>query len=294
MKVYLPVHSGFCPGVKLAEKKLLSLKIKSSGRDIYVLGKLIHNSRYIEYLKTLGINTSDDASDIPAGAAAVIRTHGIGRKAEEDLRSRLETVDLTCAKVKELQKYIHKESGEGFFTVITGKKDHPEVLGLVSYAMNGFFVIENEGDLENFINEFDRCILKILVVSQTTGKRSLFEYVSKKIGEEFSKGREIRINDSICSITIRREEESLKLQKKASLTFVIGDHTSANADKLYQKLKEENINTYFIEGLDDLKNLKLPLSGYLSALVVSSSSTPSFIEKETVDYLLGIKSKQEL
>src|SRR5271157_3418634 len=143
MKVYLPVHSGFCPGVKLAEKKLLDLKIKNKGRGIYVLGKLIHNNSYIEYLKSIGINTSGSDADIPAGALAMIRTHGIDRKIEDRIRKKIEVVDLTCSKVKALQKYIHKLSLEGFFTVITGKKDHPEMLGLVSYA-DGFYVIENE------------------------------------------------------------------------------------------------------------------------------------------------------
>ncbi len=287
MKVYIPVHSGFCPGVKLAEKKLLDLKIKKSGRNIYVLGKLIHNSRYIEYLKTLQIRTVDRSEDIPPDALAVIRTHGIDRRAEDRLGGVLEVVDMTCSKVKELQRYIQKHALEGFFTVITGKKDHPEVLGLVSYA-EGFYVIEDGSDLENFIAGFNKDIRKILVVSQTTGKRSLFEKVSRRITSVFSKGREIVVHDSICSITSLREQESLRLQEKSDATFVIGDHISSNANQLYQKLKNKNQNTFFIEDLIDLKALDLPIDTYRAALVVSSSSTPPFIEKEVVDYLLSI------
>ena len=63
---------------------------------------------------------------------------------------------------------------------------------------------------------------------------------------------------------------------------------NANANKLFQKLKIKRKETYFIENLEGLKMLNLPLAEYRSALVVSSSSTPPFIERETVDYLLAI------
>jgi 4-hydroxy-3-methylbut-2-enyl diphosphate reductase len=292
MKVYLPRFSGFCPGVKFAEKSIFELRGGDNKREIYVLGKLIHNRRYIEYLEGEGVITAGTADEIPAGGTAVIRTHGINRHEEEKLRRRLKVVDLTCSKIRALQKYIKKYASEGYFTVITGRKEHPEVLSLSSYAA-GFFIIENAGDIETFIDVWKRGAIgrgegKILVVSQTTGKRSLFESAARQVNEAFSKTSSIRVHDSICSITSLREEESLRLQARANITFVIGDRISANANELYLKLKDGSRNTYFIENLDDLKALGLNLQGCRAALVVSSSSTPPFIEKETVDYLLAI------
>ncbi len=287
MKVYLPKFTGFCPGVKFAEKSIFELKGKTPAKRIYVLGKLIHNRRYIDYLAGEGIVTAGSAADIPADGTAVIRTHGIDRIEEEKLRKRLEVVDLTCGKVRELQKYIKRYAGEGYFTVITGKKDHPEVLSLASYA-SGFFIIEKVKDIDEFIGSYNDVKRRILVVSQTTGKRSLFLNAAGRITDAFSASCIIKVKDSICSINTLREEESAKLQEKADITFVIGDRISANANELYRKLKDNNRNTYFVEDLAHLVSLGLPLKNCNAALVVSSSSTPPFIEKETVDYLLGI------
>jgi 4-hydroxy-3-methylbut-2-enyl diphosphate reductase len=293
MKVYLPKFTGFCPGVKFAEKSIFELKGSGRNKRIYVLGRLIHNRKYIEYLEREGIVTADSEEEIPGSGTAVIRTHGIDRHLEAKLRKRLEVVDLTCSKIRQLQKYIKRHAGEGYFTVITGKRDHPEVLSLSSYA-EGFFIIENVQDIKDFIEGWKRGVMrgaergKILVVSQTTGKRSLFEGAARQISEAFSDTCSIKVHDSICSITSLREEESLRLQAGADITFVIGDRISANANELYSKLKDKNANTYFIENLDELKALGLTLQDCRAALVVSSSSTPPFVEKETVDYLLAL------
>ncbi len=295
MKVYLPEYSGFCPGVKLAEKNLFDLKAGEKNKKIYVLGRLIHNKQYIEFLNKEGVKTVDKAVDIPENSLAVIRTHGLDRREEEKLRRGLKVVDLTCGKVKQLQRYIESHAREGYSVVITGKKDHPEVLGLMSYAEDAY-IIEDSGDIKRFIHQYrtrhkpfnKKGCRKILVVSQTTGKRSLFEEAAEVLKQNFSGECEIKVHDSICSITSLRELESVKLQKKADVTFVLGDPQSSNAGKLYQILKEKNSNTFFVENLSGLISIGLPLNTYRAALVVSSSSTPPFIEKEVAGFLLGI------
>jgi len=293
MKVYIPKYSGFCPGVKLAEKNLFKIK-KDHSAPIYVLGKLIHNTQYINYLKKNDILTSDSVNKIPTDSIVAIRTHGISWQLEKDLRKKIKVLDLTCSKVKQLQKTIQRYSEKGYFVVITGKKDHPEILGLKSYATN-FYLIEEDADIvefENFVKVKKASDIssfkKLLVVSQTTGSRELFEKASEKIKEILGQFAEIRVIDSICSITSLREEEALKMQKYASYTFVVGDHISANANRLYNTLKKNKNNTYFIENLLQLKELKLPLKSNDSSLVVSSSSTPEFIEREIVEYLASI------
>ena len=91
--------------------------------------------------------------------------------------------------------------------------------------------------------------------------------------------------DSICPITTNKEKEALEIQKKVDITVVIGDPLSSNANKLYSILLSANPSTYFVQDLDHLIELGLPLHSFSTAQVVSSASTPEFVEGEIISYL---------
>lgn len=287
MKVYIPKYSGFCPGVKLAEKKLFEKK--KTGRKISVLGELIHNQQYIGFLEREGIGICGSPEEFEKGSVAVIRTHGIEKQVEEGLRKGLEVLDLTCGKVKQLQKTVGDHSRKGYAVVITGKRDHPEMLGLVSYAAK-CTVIENDAELKHYVNSLKKGKNRILLVSQTTGSRSLFEKASTEIKAALGPDDEVKTIDSICSVNTLREKEAVELQKNSEITVVIGDRISSNANKLYEILKKSGEKTgqetVFVSSLEELLKKGMKLEKFRSALVVSSSSTPEFVEKELVDYLL--------
>jgi 4-hydroxy-3-methylbut-2-enyl diphosphate reductase len=290
MKVIIPRHSGFCPGVKRAERRLFKEKRRRGDSPLAVLGALIHNRGYIRYLEQRGIGAVDDLDGTSEQTVIAIRTHGIDRRVEETLRSRFEVIDLTCPKVKKLQLQIKEHSEAGYFVLITGKKSHPEVQGHVSYARD-FSVVENLEDLEAFLENRGgvRDVMeskgyeRIYVVSQTTAPRSLFEETVKAVTNGLA--YEVSSCDTICACTSLKESEALKVQEGVDATFIVGDRISSNANRLYEALKARDDHSYFIQNLEELKGLGLDLSLFKVAQVVSSSSTPDFIEREIVEYL---------
>ena len=291
MEIFIPDKSGFCPGVKNAEIRILQMRRENPGQEIQVLGNLIHNKNYIRFLAQNNIVTIEEENQINDDSLVCIRTHGIDKNMEAKLRQKYELLDLTCYKVKHLQNQIESYAKQNYAVLITGKKNHPEVISLKSYA-DKFYIVEKESEINDFIKELKsekvtafENYTKILIVSQTTGNRNLFDKCCGMINECKVRFSEIKMIDSICSITSLRENEAVSLQKKTDITFVIGDKMSSNANKLFLILKKNNDNTYFIENFPDLKNLKIDLKNYQSALVVSSSSTPDFIEKQVVNYL---------
>lgn len=294
MHVLIPRLSGFCPGVKQAERKLFEACQAEPPGTIAILGLMINNRRYIDYITRKGIRTVEDTEGLPEGSPLMIRTHGISRFEEERLKKRYRLFDLTCRNVKRVQLKIRQESERGAFVLITGKKSHPEVKGLESYA-NHFRILETEADREEYLSESRRRgtplpsadYTSLFLVSQTTGSRSFFEETIAMIEEAWSEIPHSYF-DSICPITNRKEREALQLQKEADVSFVIGDHISSNANKLYQKLRDGNDRTYLIQDLKELKTLQIPLSRYRTALIVSSASTPEFVEQEVTDYLSAI------
>jgi 4-hydroxy-3-methylbut-2-enyl diphosphate reductase len=291
MEVLLPRISGFCPGVMKAEKRIFTLKEAYPGQHIYVFGNMINNLNYIRFLGENGIITVNNIRGLKKGSIVAIRTHGIDRPSEKELRDKFEVVDLTCSNVKKVQMKIKDYAERGYYVIITGKKHHPEIIGLESYAIESS-IIETEQDLEGFITgdtpfqwrtaqgNFD-----VFIVSQTTGNRAFFEKIISEVSKRLKGVRNLEWFDSICPVTIRKEEEACKIQKNTDISFVIGDRLSSNATNLFNALSQQKEHVYFIEDVKDIDAVGIPAGKYIKALVVSSASTPSFIEKEVCDYL---------
>ena len=286
MRVFTSKFSGFCPGVFQAEKKIFEALAARPKKTLYVLGYLIHNQTYIDYLAERSVVTLEKPEEAPDGELIVIRTHGLQKEIEEQLRKNHPILDLTCPKVKKVQLEIGKYADQGYFVVITGKRNHPEVQGLLSYAYSST-VVEKDEDLRSFVASFPASgIKKVLIISQTTGERDLFETTCRELRAAAERsGALVEIHDSICSITSLREKDSLQIQARVDVTFVIGDRMSSNASKLFKILAEQNPSTYFVNSREELKALALPFGRWKTAQVVSSSSTPAFVEKEIVDFL---------
>lgn len=250
------------------------------GRPLVVLGELIHNRRFVERLESLGVRTIADPAEAPSGAAIAIRTHGIDRKREAAARSRSEVIDLTCGTVKRLQRLVRERSDRGELVVISGAAAHPETRGLVSYADDPV-VIETSANLDTFLSRPPDPGRGILVISQTTGDPALFRETADRVSA--LPGRRVDVVDSICPVTSRRERAAIALRGRADIVVVVGDPASSNAGKLFKALDDGRAR--FVEDLEGLKALRLDLSGVRTAIVVSSSSTPGFIESEIIDYL---------
>lgn len=288
MKIFFPDFSGFCPGVKKAEKEILK-SAKSNSEPIYVLGQLIHNRHFTEELERLGVFVKDSPEEIPAGSHVVIRTHGIPRQIESVLRTRYRVTDLTCYKVKALQELIYSYAQKGYGVIISGKKEHPEVQSLVSYA-DKYWVLRTKEEMKDFFcdkakhNADILALSNLLLVSQTTAKEELLMYMAE-LARAHLPNHNIEVHNSVCSITSMREEAALKLQREVDASLVIGDHSSSNASKLYELLKEKSDMTWFITCLDDLIAIENKLKQVERLQIVSSSSTPKSQEQEIIAHL---------
>lgn len=287
MHIIISPYSGFCPGVKEAEKKIFQTKSQLN-TPLYVYGDLIHNKNYIHYLNDNQIHTIQNYHSLPSGSCLVIRAHGIDRQIENKIKNQFQLIDLTCDTVKKLQLKIKSYSEAGYYIIITGKKEHPEIEGLKSYAKH-YSIIHELNDLDKLLkqNQFEQNY-KIVVLSQTTGNANLLNSVFKSLKSKLNNNYSVELYFSICPITSMREEHSAKLLDDVDISFVIGDKKSSNAEKLYRSLAQKSDSVFFVEDLNELRKLNLELSKYKTALVSSSSSTPVFIENEIIQYLKNI------
>ena len=121
---------------------------------------------------------------------------------------------------------------------------------------------------------------KICVVSQTTFNYKKFNYLVEILCKKLY---DIIVVNTICNATNERQLEARKIAKSVDTMIVIGGKSSSNTQKLYEICKEECENTFFIQTVEDLKNLKLLPAKAIG--ITAGASTPKNIIEEVQNYV---------
>lgn len=246
MNVQLAKSAGFCFGVKRACDAVY--RALEEGKQLYLLGELIHNSRVMSDIEQKGGKTVETVSQIPAGGIAVIRAHGVPLCVTEELKEKnISYIDMTCPFVKKIHNIVAEESKKGQKIIIYGKKEHPEVIGISGYCDNPLVTMDYD-EIKDFIHPDDQ----ISVVAQTTVEKDKFYNFIKFLKKGCNL---VSIFDTICSATNERQAEAEHLAKVSDVMFVIGGKKSSNTIELYQKSKAVLEHTYLIESKEELMQL---------------------------------------
>ena len=274
MKVKVAETAGFCFGVKRAVDKVYQL-IEDGVSPIYTLGPIIHNEEVVSDLESRGVRVIEveDLDHIKSGTV-VIRSHGVGREIYEKLKENgLEYVDVTCPFVLKIHRIVEKESLAGKQIFIFGDPKHPEVQGIRGWAGEQVTVVQTQEDAERF--ELPDKDQKVCIVAQTTFNYNKF----KELVEIISKKRyDIVVLNTICNATKERQTEARQIAARVDAMVVIGDKRSSNTQKLFEICKEECLNTYYIQTLDDLDINQL--RSVESVGITAGASTPNKIIEE--------------
>ncbi len=276
MEIRIAKFAGYCYGVKRA-LKLTKDALKNLPKPIYTLGPIIHNSRVVEALRKEGIIPVNDLSEIKSGTV-IIRSHGVEPRAvEEALDRQLDVVDATCPFVKSAQERANQFLNEGYSVVIIGEHDHPEVRGILAYAGGQATVVESVADLKKINFRKNR---RVGVVVQTTQSKDLLRKVVSNLVPEVS---ELKVFNTVCDATAKRQEAAKKLAKEVDVVLVVGGKNSANTTRLAQICAQTNPETYHIEGADEI-DLKWFSEKFVVG-VTAGASTPDWILNEVVEKL---------
>jgi 4-hydroxy-3-methylbut-2-enyl diphosphate reductase len=268
MKIYCAKHGGFCFGVTRAIKT--ALDAVKEGKAVYSLGPLIHNRIAVEDLRKKGIITVDTIGEIK-NKKVIIRSHGIHPDILKKLKKKnFEIIDATCPRVRRAQRYVEKLIKEGYYVIIVGEKDHPEVKGLLGYAGDKAEIYSEQLKLKK---------RRVGVVPQTTLD---IEYFNQVVSNLMGSVLEMKIYNTICHETILRIKEALHIAKKADLMIVVGGKNSANTTRLYQICKKYK-RAYHIESADEISPVWF--ANVKSIGITAGASTPNEQVQDVVKYL---------
>ena len=276
MSVELAKTAGFCFGVKRAVDTVYQQIEQYRGEKIFTYGPIIHNEEVIKDLRSHGVEVLNDEEELKTADAdvVVIRSHGVAKYIYDIMEERgITCVDATCPFVKKIHKIVAEKSAEGSYIVIVGNGEHPEVQGIRGWAGEQVTVVQTPEDAERF--ELPDKDQKVCIVAQTTFNYNKF----KELVEIISKKRyDIVVLNTICNATKERQTEARQIAARVDAMVVIGDKRSSNTQKLFEICKEECLNTYYIQTLDDLDLNQL--GSVESVGITAGASTPNKIIEE--------------
>ncbi len=238
---------GFCFGARRAIDILEKVAHEHGG--VETLGAVVHNQEVLQRLAGVGVRVARSVDDIH-GDTVVISAHGVSPQLEEEIQARhINIINTTCPVVHRAQVAAQRLAESGFFLVIFGDTDHPEVKGVLGWAKGkGVATVD-----ERVIAEFDHLPRRLGVLSQTTEIPARFtEFVKKLIDAALVKGSELRIIDTICHDIRRRQAAALNLASSVDLMLVIGSHTSANTRHLVE-LCAASAKTHLVENAEEIQ-----------------------------------------
>ncbi len=261
MEVILAKNSGFCSGVRRAVET--AEKIAADG--VYILGEIIHNKTVTDELERLGAKTVESIDEIEKGTV-IIRSHGVGKDVISALEDKgINVINCTCPFVMKTQKIVEEYHAKGYSIIITGEKNHPEVVGIDGWCDRKALVIDEDFD-ENAVKDLE----KVCLVSQTTYSDRKFQ----KILEKFAKlgVKTLEVFPTICYTTRERQKEAETLSKTCDAMIVVGGKNSSNTKKLTDICQENCGNVFFISDQSELDADKL--KNFKKVGIVTGASTP--------------------
>ncbi len=295
MSITVAKNAGFCFGVKRATDRLeAAIAQRRAGERIFTLGNIIHNDVYNFFLRESGVKVLriDEVEAVASTASddspvtLFVRAHGIPKQHEAMLAelSRknpcFKYEDCTCPFVKKIHNIASANSGEDKFFLLFGAEDHPEVVGIMSYAECEKRVFSSAEELEALIEGGELANLATktpILASQTTQKMSEWKKSQKIFKKLYTNAQ---VFDTICSVTELRQSEAEELSAMCDFMIVIGGRESSNTAKLYAICKKNCERTVWIESADELPSLLNKPFAYTKIGIAAGASTPSGLIQE--------------
>ena len=281
LQIEIDNGSGFCFGVTTAIRK--AEEELASGKPLYCLGDIVHNSMEVERLHEKGLITINHGqlSELH-DAKVMLRAHGEPPETYETARrNNIEIIDATCPVVLALQRRIklQYDAAPEAQIVIFGKNGHAEVLGLVGQTNQNAIVIEKFQDVTRL--DFER---DIYLYSQTTKGLDEFQDIIKYIKAHIAPGATFKSFDTICRQVANRIPNIAAFAVRHDLILFVSGRKSSNGKVLFGECLRVNPNSHLIESAEEIE--KQWLENVSTVGICGATSTPKWLMEECRDAIL--------
>ncbi|MEA2611652.1 MAG: small subunit ribosomal protein ispH, lytB, partial [Chloroflexota bacterium] len=174
-------------------------------------------------------------------------------------------IDGTCTWVIQEHRELTRLVEEGYTIVLLGTPKHAEVVGMLGFAPDAI-VVDDEEEWETAIPRKKRMAL----ISQSTQPPWKFERLAAFM---VSRAHELKIVNTVCPVTIRRQQDTLETAGDVDLMVVVGGRSSANTKELTRLCEIAGTAAIQIENVRDLTDAT-PFAKARIVGVTGGTSTP--------------------
>jgi (E)-4-hydroxy-3-methyl-but-2-enyl pyrophosphate reductase len=282
-EVRIAQRTGFCYGVREAIDK--AKESAAAGRATHTLGQVVHNEGVIRNLQQSGVESVDSLDQVDNGAAVVIRAHGVRPEVFERAEARgLDVIDGTCTWVVQEQRQLQELVDEGYTIVLLGTPRHPEVVGLLGFAPDAI-VVDEEADWARIPRR-----KRMALITQSTQPPWKFEKLAAFM---VSRAHELKILNTVCPVTIRRQEDSLETARQVDLMVVVGGRHSANTKELTRLCAMAGTPVIQIENARDLVD-PASFDGVSVVGVTGGTSTPIEDLRDVAEHIFAFAGAPDM
>ena len=288
MEITVAKTAGFCFGVQRAVDEIFSL-LERESRPVVTLGPIIHNPQITQRLAQRGVRVVDEVPQAPFDGVVALRSHGVPKQCYEQLEQRkIAYVDLTCPFVERIHSVVQEGAKEGRRVLVIGHADHPEVVGIRSFAPdNRVFASLEELEAYTGADPLAKTLPTLLVV-QTTFDVATWGNCRNFVEKVYTNAR---ISDTICYATENRQKEAAALAADSEVMLVIGGRHSSNTTRLYELCQRHCPRAMLVESAEEIPEGMF--SPGMKVGITAGASTPADVIKEAASKMFDINETME-
>lgn len=242
--------------------------------DITILNEIVHNNSVVRDLEQKGIGRTTDLDSVAAGTL-IISAHGVAPSVIEHAKSRgLNVIDSTCPLVTVLHKSADYFIKRDYTVIVFGEASHDEMKGVKGHNPEKIIVLNKIESLDD-LPEIEG---KVAFISQSTQSMELFDKAARLVEQKYG---EVRIKNTICDATRKRQTSILDLAPRVDLMIVVGSPTSANSRRLAQISQQSGTAAYLIDNAAELKPEWLIDVEDLG--ITAGASTPDWVVMDVIE-----------
>jgi 4-hydroxy-3-methylbut-2-enyl diphosphate reductase len=277
MEIVTAREMGFCFGVRRAVD--LALQAAASHRKIQTLGPLVHNAQVAQRLAESGVDVAASLAQVSTGIV-VITSHGVSPLVFDEARERgLDIIDATCPMVRSIQVWAEQLSKDGFQVFVFGDAEHAEVQGICGWAAGGATVVSSVSEID-FLPQAGRLAL----LAQSTQNVTAFTEIARQlINKHLSTSKEVRIFNTICDATAKRQAAAAELARRSNVIIVVGGRDSANTRRLAEVCAGVGAHAYLVEVAADIQADWI--NGHRTVGITAGASTPDWVIDDVITSL---------
>jgi 4-hydroxy-3-methylbut-2-enyl diphosphate reductase len=273
MKLTIAKSAGFCFGVKRA--LAIALEAAKRGREVYMLGDIVHNEVVVEKMRACGIRKIARPLKGAPTRALLIRAHGSGRDTIASARGAgYEIIDATCPMVKEIHAIAKSLERDKRTVIIIGDKKHDEVRGIIGQLDKKPVIISSRSDIPHkALRHIDRAGVIVQSTQEEAKVLDIVDVLRKHI-------KYLVFKNTICNPTRIKQKEAKSLPAENDVVIVVGSKSSANTKRLYQISRSLNRRTYWVNSPEEIRALWFKRAK--SVGVTAGASTPESSIRDVV------------